>query len=112
MWSERSLRRSAVHTHTFTYTHLCADQPLKPKRHFLAALRIRKYGTGLEAIRSAVIFDVDFVINGGKDGHCVSAISMNMHSHTRIFVCSSAKRHFLRIRTYGTWRLFAELLCE
>ena len=39
----------------------------------------------LEAIRRAVIFDVDFMINGGHDLY-ISAVCR----HTRIFVCRSA----------------------
>ena len=54
---------------------------------------------------------------GRQNGHCVNHInyigSINTHSHT----CISARRFAvnvtffaaLRIRKYGTWRLFAEL---
>ena len=64
MWSERSLRGSyisAVYTHIHAY--LCADQPLKPKRHFFPCAANKEIWH-LEAIRRAVIFDVDFVIDG------------------------------------------------
>ena len=80
-------------THAFTYTHnLCADQPLKRKRHFFRCAANKKIWH-LEAIRRAVILDVDFVINGGQDGHCVKhigSIHTETHSHTRIFVRRSA----------------------
>ena len=76
MCSERSLRGSyrflsAVYTHIHIHAYLCADQPLKRKRHFFRCATnkdICLYIWHLEAIRRAVIFDVDFVINGGQDG--------------------------------------------
>ena len=57
----------------------------------------------LEAIRRAVISDVDFVINGGQDSHCVNRIIGSIHTHSRI-ICAqiSYKRHFLQMRKYGT----------
>ena len=76
MWSERSLRESyilAVYTHIHIHTYLCADQPLKPRRHFFRCAANKEIWH-LEAICRAVIFDVDFVINGGQDGHSVNRI--------------------------------------
>ena len=82
------------YTHTFTYMHayLCADQRLKPKRQFFRCAANKEIWH-LEAFGRAVIFDVDFVINGGQDGHCVNRIhigSIHTHSHTCIFVRRSA----------------------
>ena len=71
MFSERSLRGSyifAIYTHIHIHAYLCADQPLKRKRHFFRCAASKEIWH-LEAIRRAVIFDVDFVINGGQDGH-------------------------------------------
>ena len=59
MWSERTLRGSYTYIHIHTYLCCAANKEL----------------WHLEAIHRAVIFDVDFVINGGQDGHCVTCIS-------------------------------------
>ena len=48
------------YTHTFTYTQICAH--ICYKRHFLRCSANKKIWH-LEAIRRAMIFDVDFVIN-------------------------------------------------
>ena len=71
------------------HAYLCADQPLKPLQSlFFAALRIRKYGT--LAIRRAVIFDVDFVINGGQESglslHDLYIGSMYTHIHIHAYL--------------------------
>ena len=101
MCSERSLRGSyisAVYTHIHAY--LYADQPLKRKRHFFRCAANKEIWH-LKNIRRAVIFDVDFMINGGQDGHYVNRI---YRQYTRTFtythICAqiSYKRHFLQIR--------------
>ena len=48
-------------------------------------------------------FEVDFVINGGQGGHCVSVVHIYFLFHIH---CAqiSYKRHFLRIRKYDTCR--------
>ena len=86
-WSERSLRGSYIYwqyTHIHIHAYLCPDQSLKPKRHFFRCAA-NKEMWHLEAIRRAVIFEVDFVINGGHDGHCVNRIG-SMHTHSYICV--------------------------
>ena len=101
MCSERSLRGSYIYqqyahcTHINIHAYLCSDQPLKRKRHFFCCTANKEIWH-LVAIRRAVIFDVDFVINGEQDGHCVNGIlyigSRPIHtlSHTRIVVHRSA----------------------
>ena len=103
MWSERSLCGSyisAVYTRIHIHAYVCEDQPLKRKRHFFRCAANKEIWH-LEAIRRAVIFDVDFVTNGGQDGHCATCISaVCTHTFTYMHICVqiSYKRHFLRIR--------------
>ena len=109
MCSERSLRGSyilAVYTHIHIHSYLCTDQPLNRKRHFFRSAANKEIWH-LETIRRAVILDVDFVINGGQDGHCVNRrYRQYTHTFTYKHICAqiSYKRHFLRIKKYGTRR--------
>ena len=93
------------YTHTFTSMHICAQISRKSLNVTFSAAN--KEIWHLEAIRRAVIFDMDFVINGGQDGHCVNRIYIgNIHTHTHSHTCICAqisyKCHFLRIRKYST----------
>ena len=95
MWSERSLRGSYIsavytHIHIHAVAYLCADQPLKPKRHFFRCAANKEIWH-LEAIRRALIFDVNFVINGGQDGHGVtriSAVCTHTFTYMHIYLCA------------------------
>ena len=92
---------SAVYTHIQIHAYLCTDQPLKPKCHFFCCAANKEIWH-LEAIRRAVIFDVDFVINDDQEGHSVNLYVGNIHTFTYMHICAqiSYKRHFLRIRKW------------
>ena len=59
------MRGFTVHrqyTHTFTYTHILAQISCRPTRHFFRR-SANKEICDLDAIRRAVIFYLNFVIN-------------------------------------------------
>ena len=110
----------SIHTHSHTRIIICAH--ICYKRNFFRCSANKKIWH-LEVIRRAMLFDVDFVINVVKTVTVwiVYIGSINTHSHTRrsvrIFAINVTFFAALRIRKYGTWRLFAgrlfaELLCE
>ena len=73
------------YTRTFTSMHICAQISRKSLNVTFSAAN--KEIRHLEAIRRAVIFDMDFVINGGQDGHCVNRI-YRQYTHTHMHLCA------------------------
>ena len=72
--------------------------------HLLDGPVIRCRDKFVPAIRRAVIFDVDFVTNGGHCVNRIAAVHTHTFTYTHICVQISYKHHFLRIRKYGTRR--------
>ena len=63
----------SIRTHSRIFVCRSAAINLNRKRHFFRCAANKEIWH-MECIRRAVIFDVDFVINGGQDGHCMNCM--------------------------------------
>ena len=102
-YAQNDVRVNHIHrhyTHTFTYTHIFGADQLYTSL-FFAALRIWKIWH-LEAIRRAVLFYMNFVINMPRTMTAriiyIDNIHTHIHTHTHTFYVP-IKSSFMAIKT-------------